>query len=61
MSFKLEITIDKINDLQVESIKRTIKRCKQAHFTNVHIRVNGEWEIEEADWIKHMEIKEETP
>ena len=58
MSETLKVTIDKINDLQVADIKETIKRCKQAHFTNIHIRVNGKWEVMEADWIKHMEIED---
>ena len=58
MSETLEVKIDKINDLQVAGIKKTIERCKQAHFVNIHIRVNGQWETQEADWIKNMEIKE---
>ena len=46
---------EKINDLQQASIERTVKRCKQAHFVDVRIRINGEYEYEEADWIKHMQ------
>ena len=46
-----------INHLQRDSILRTIKRTKQAHFTNVEIRINGQYECEEADWIKHMELQ----
>jgi len=49
-----ELTDEKINSLQVESVDRIIKRCKAAHFTNVRIRINGEWEEHEADWIKHL-------
>lgn len=45
---------EKINDLQRRSLETTVKRCKQAHFTNVTIRINGQWEESEADWIKHM-------
>lgn len=44
----------RINRLQDESIERLVKRCKQAHFVNVQVRINGEWEEFEADWIKHL-------
>lgn len=45
---------EKINDLQVESINRLIKRAKAAHFVDVRVRINGQFEWFEADWIKHM-------
>ena len=45
---------ERINDLQHASIERTVKRCKQAHFVDVRIRINGDYEYEEADWIKHL-------
>ena len=48
------LTDQKINDLQVASIDRLIERCKAAHFTNIRIRINGQWEDHEADWIKHL-------
>lgn len=48
----------RINSVQQWSIRRLVKRCKQAHFVNVRIRINGEWEEYEADWIKHMQIEE---
>jgi hypothetical protein len=43
-----------INDLQQRSIDELVRRCKQAHFVNVRVRVNGEWEEFEADWLKHL-------
>lgn len=52
ISFKL--TDENINHLQVDSIRNLIERCKYAHMTDVHVRINGKWEIFEADWIKHM-------
>ena len=58
MSESIQVNIDKINDLQVDSIKSLIERCKQAHFADVHIRINGKWEVHEADWIKHMEVND---
>jgi hypothetical protein len=44
----------RINDLQQESLVALVKRCKQAHFTNVQVRINGQWETYEADWIKNL-------
>lgn len=44
----------RINDLQQASVAHTIKRCKQAHFVDVRIRINSEYEYEEADWIQHL-------
>lgn len=52
----IEIPHKSINSIQLESIKRIIKRAGQAHFTDIHIRINGKWEKEEGDWIKHMKI-----
>lgn len=44
-----------INEFQQASIARAVKRCKQAHFTNLDIRINGKNEAEEADWVKWLE------
>lgn len=49
-----------LNDLQIDSVNEQIKRCRQAHFTNIQIRINGEFEIHEADWIKHMKPLKST-
>jgi hypothetical protein len=48
------LTDRSINDLQVLSIDRLIKRCGAAHHVNVQIRINGQDEIHEADWLKHL-------
>jgi len=48
------LTDEKINDLQVATIERLIPRCKAAHFVNVRVRINGQWEEYEADWLKHL-------
>jgi len=52
---------DCINELQQESIARLVKRCKQAHYVDVHIRINGKWEVEQADWIKHLIARPPSP
>ena len=46
---------DRINDLQQQSIAELVKRCKASHFVDVHVRINGKWEVYQADWIKHMQ------
>ena len=53
-SIEWRLTTEKINDLQIDSIKRLIPLCKAAHFVNVRVRINGTWEEYQADWIKHM-------
>lgn len=44
----------KINVVQQTSIEELVRVCKQAHFVNVRVRINGEWAEFEADWIKHL-------
>jgi len=44
----------KINHLQIKSIKRLIERARHAHMTNIELRINGQYEWYEGDWIKHM-------
>lgn len=52
----LTFTVDlsEINDLQLESLRHAIKRAKAAHFTDLDIRINGQNERIEADWLKHF-------
>lgn len=45
----------KINDLQQDAIAALVRRCKGAHFVDVHVRINGKWEVYQADWIKHLQ------
>lgn len=45
-----------LNKPQLESIAKLVQRTKQAHYTNVVVRINGENETYEADWIKHMTL-----
>jgi hypothetical protein len=54
MKIIFELDTDKINSLQLESLRKQIKRTKHAHFTNLQVRINGEFEYHEADWIKHL-------
>lgn len=49
-----ELPAGKINELQQADIERLVAVCKQAHFINVRVRINGEWREIEADWIKHL-------
>ena len=43
-----------INDIQVLSIDDLIKLCKQCHFVDIKLRLNGEDIWRQADWIKHL-------
>ncbi len=45
---------ERINDLQQDSIAALVKRCGRAHFVDVRVRINGQWESYQADWIKHL-------
>lgn len=56
----MKITIDDrhLNEPMKKGMKKTISAAKHAHFTNVKIRINGEWREYEADWIKHIKIDE---
>ena len=48
------ITDKNINHLQVESIQHLIDRARHAHMTDIKLRINGQDEWYEADWLKHM-------
>jgi hypothetical protein len=48
------ITDHHINELQIDSIRRLIDRAKHAHMTDIKLRINGQDEWYEADWLKHM-------
>jgi hypothetical protein len=48
------LTDKKINSLQVDSIQRLIDRLKHAHHTDLCVRINGQDEWFQADWLKHM-------
>jgi hypothetical protein len=50
------ITDEKINHLQVNTIRKTVERCKHAHHTDLQLRINGKDEWLQADWVKHMQI-----
>ena len=48
------LTDKNINSLQVDDIHRLIDRLKHAHHTDLCVRINGQDEWFEADWLKHM-------
>ena len=48
------LTEKNINSLQVDSIQRLISRLNHAHHTDLCVRINGQDEWFEADWLKHM-------
>ena len=52
----LELDDANINDLQRASILRLIERARHAHYTNIYFRINGQDEVIEADWLKHLRV-----
>jgi hypothetical protein len=48
------ITDEKINSLQVDFIQRLIDRARHAHMTDIKLRINGQDEWHQADWLKHL-------
>jgi len=48
------LTDKNINSLEVDSIQRIIDRLKHAHHTDLCVRINGQDEWFQADWLKHM-------
>ncbi len=43
-----------INSLQLDSIQRLIDRARHARMTDIKLRINGQDEWYEADWLKHL-------
>lgn len=43
-----------INELQAESIQQLIDRAKHAHTADIKLRIEGQDEWYEADWLKHL-------
>ena len=48
------ITDENINSIQIESIQRLIDRARHAHMTDIKLRINGQDEWHQADWLKHL-------
>jgi hypothetical protein len=48
------LTEKNINSLQVDSIQLLINRLKHAHHTDLCVRIDGQDEWFQADWLKHM-------
>jgi hypothetical protein len=48
------LTEKNINSLHVDSIQLLIDRLKHAHHTDLCVRINGQDEWFQADWLKHM-------
>lgn len=48
------LTDENINSLQVASVQKLIERSRHASRADVKLRINGQDEWYEADWMKHM-------
>ena len=42
------------NEPVSETIQRLINKFPVSHYINLHVRINGKWEIYEADWLKDL-------
>jgi len=56
---KFVLDTSKISETVLEDLKRSIIRCKQSHWTDLCIRINGKEERIEADWIKYMTLEDD--
>lgn len=52
----LKIDEKHLNDVMRQGIAILIGRARGAHYTNAQVRINGQDELHEADWIKHLKI-----
>ena len=48
------IADEKINSLQLNSIQRLVDRARHAHMTDIKLRISGQDEFHQADWLKHL-------
>ena len=56
----IEIEENAINDIVKAALLSTIALAREAHYTDVVIRINGQDVGRQADWIKHMKILPQT-
>jgi len=54
MKIYFELDLDKINDIQLSDLRNTIERAQHAHHTDIGMRIAGQNECYQADWIKHL-------
>lgn len=43
-----------INRLQQAAIKHTVKLARAGHWVDIVIRINGEYTVLQADWLKYL-------
>lgn len=43
-----------INRLQQASISEVVRLCKASHWADIVIRINGEYKVLQADWLKYL-------
>lgn len=55
------LPLSSINDIQAESVAAQIVRTKQAHSTDLDIRINGKNELHQADWVKKLQPVDVSP
>lgn len=53
-SMVFELACKDLNYLQIDSLLKLIRMAKHAHHIDVVVRINGEDQLFQADWIKHI-------
>lgn len=55
------LSLKDVNQPQTDSINRLITKAKHAHFVDIRVRINGQWQEFEGDWIKHIHCYSSSP
>jgi hypothetical protein len=49
------LPVDSVSDIQRERITEFVRRAKGAHFINILMRIDGQDENIEADWLSRLD------
>lgn len=55
MSSLFILDASKLSELALKGLRESIRLAKQAHTTDLKIRVNAQEVRKEADWVKYLE------
>ena len=48
------VELTKANEWEENTINELAIKLPQSHFIDLHVRINGEWKIYQADWLKRL-------
>lgn len=58
---KLELDENSVNDIVISNMLKTLSIAKNSHHVDICIRINGNDEWFQADWIKYLSMKTPPP